>query len=128
MPRELERHVIPACQIQGKGDEPVVFTEDPQRLLSLDQSEEVVRHCLPIEEVVHTQQEVPGNSEDHTSRVCAALLHDAVRQPREERPARPTLRTDLDTCGTFLPLSLRYKPGRQFLPFCVPTAKPQPPP
>lgn len=79
MPRELERHVIPACQIQGKGDEPVVFTEDPQRLLSLDQSEEVVRHCLPIEEVVHTQQEVPGNSEDHTSRVCAALLHNAVR-------------------------------------------------
>lgn len=49
-----------SCQIQGKGDEPVVFTENAQRLLSLDQSEEVVRHCLPIEEVVHTQEKVPA--------------------------------------------------------------------
>lgn len=33
----------------------MVFTENPQRLLSLDQGEEVIRHCLAIEEIVYTQ-------------------------------------------------------------------------
>lgn len=79
--------MIHTCEIQGKGNEPVVFTENPQRLLSLDQSEEVVCHCLTIEEVVYTQEEVP-----EMIRQCqgsaADLLHEAIRQPPRERAAR----------------------------------------
>lgn len=37
----------------------MVFTENPQRLLSLDQSEEIIRHCFAIEEIIYTQQKVP---------------------------------------------------------------------
>ena len=37
----------------------MVFTENPQRLLSLDQSEEVICHCFTIEEIIYTQQKVP---------------------------------------------------------------------
>lgn len=47
------------CEVEGKGDEAVVFAEDAKRLLPLHQCEEVIRHSLTIEEVVHTQQEVP---------------------------------------------------------------------
>lgn len=47
------------CEVEGKGDEAVVFAEDAQRLFPLHQREEVIRHCLTVEEVVHTQQEVP---------------------------------------------------------------------
>ena len=47
------------CEVQGEGDEAVVFAEDAERLLPLHQCEEVVRHGLTIEEVVHAQQEVP---------------------------------------------------------------------
>jgi len=43
----------------------MVFAEDAQRLLPLDQAEEVVRHCLTVEEVVDAQQEVPGFEELH---------------------------------------------------------------
>ncbi len=47
------------CEVEGKGDEAVVFAEDAERLLSLYQCEEVICHGLTIEEVVHTKQEVP---------------------------------------------------------------------
>lgn len=81
--------LIHTRQIQGEGDEPVVFTENPQRLLSLDQSEEVVGHCLAVEEVVHTQEEVPGDRGNTVPGALSAPLHDAVRQPREERAVGP---------------------------------------
>lgn len=48
------------CEVEGKGDKAVVFAEDAERLLPLHQREEVIRHRLTIEEVVHTQQEVPA--------------------------------------------------------------------
>jgi hypothetical protein len=38
----------------------VVFTKNPQRLLSLDQSEEVISHCLTVEEIVNTQEKIPA--------------------------------------------------------------------
>lgn len=47
------------CEVEGEGDEAVVFAEDAKRLLPLHQREEVVCDGLTIEEVVHTQQEVP---------------------------------------------------------------------
>lgn len=47
------------CEVEGKGDKAVVFAEDAERLLPLHQCEEVICHGLTIEEVVHTQQEVP---------------------------------------------------------------------
>lgn len=47
------------CEVEGKGDKAVVFAEDAKRLLPLHQSKEVICHRLTIEEVVHTQQEVP---------------------------------------------------------------------
>lgn len=50
---------VRTCEVEGKGDEAVVFAEDAQRLLPLHQREEVIRHRLTVEEVVHTQQEVP---------------------------------------------------------------------
>lgn len=37
----------------------MVFAEDAERFLSLHQREEVICDRLTIEEVVHTQQEVP---------------------------------------------------------------------
>lgn len=37
----------------------MVFAEDAKRLLPLNQCEEIICHGLTIEEVVHTQQEVP---------------------------------------------------------------------
>lgn len=48
------------CEVEGKGDKTVVFAEDAKWLLSLYQCEEVICHCLSIEEVIHTQQEVPA--------------------------------------------------------------------
>lgn len=42
-------------QVESEGDESVVFAENPQRLFSLDQSEEVIRHGFAIEEVIYTQ-------------------------------------------------------------------------
>lgn len=95
----------------------MVFTENAQRLLSLDQSEEVVCHCLPVEEVVHTQEEVPGNNENTVPGECMWL---SSMTAREERTACSSLRADLDVCGTFCSLSLCYKSGCQSLPFCVP--------
>lgn len=50
---------ICTCEVEGKGDEAVVFAEDAQWLLPLHQREEVICHRLTVEEVVHTQQEVP---------------------------------------------------------------------
>ena len=38
----------------------MVFAEDAQRLLPLDQAEEVVCDRLSVEEVIDAQQEVPG--------------------------------------------------------------------
>lgn len=38
----------------------MVFAEDAKRLFSLHQREEVIGYGLPVEEVVHTQQEVPA--------------------------------------------------------------------
>lgn len=42
-------------QVESKRNEPVVFAENPQRLLSLDQSEEIIRHCFAVEEIIYTQ-------------------------------------------------------------------------
>lgn len=50
------------CEVEGEGDEAVVFAEDAQRLLPLHQREEVIRHRLAVEEVVDAQQEVPARS------------------------------------------------------------------
>lgn len=47
------------CEVEGKGDKAMVFAEDAKRLLPLHQWEEVICHSFTIEEVVHTQQEVP---------------------------------------------------------------------
>lgn len=47
------------CEIEGKGNEAVVFAQDAKRLLSLHQCKEVICHSLSIEEVVDTQQKVP---------------------------------------------------------------------
>lgn len=47
------------CEVEGKGDKAVVFAEDAKWFLSLHQCEEVICHSLTIEEIVHTQQEVP---------------------------------------------------------------------
>lgn len=41
----------------------MVFAEDAKRLLPLHQREKVIRHSLTIEEVVHTQKEVPVGAE-----------------------------------------------------------------
>lgn len=47
------------CEVEGEGDEAMVFAEDAKRLLPLHQCEEVICHRFTVEEVVHTQQEVP---------------------------------------------------------------------
>lgn len=47
------------CEVKRKGDKTVVFAEDAERLLSLHQCEEVIRHGLAVKKVVHAQQEVP---------------------------------------------------------------------
>lgn len=60
--------VVPTCQVEGKGNEAMIFAEDPQGLLSLHQGEEIICHSLPVEEVVHTQQEVPGEDRNFVSR------------------------------------------------------------
>lgn len=56
---QFESASVCTCEVEGKGDEAVVFAEDAKRLLPLHQREEVICHGLTIEEVVHTQQEVP---------------------------------------------------------------------
>lgn len=48
------------CQVEGEGYEPVVANEELQLLLPLNKRGEVICHRLSIEEVVHTQEEVPG--------------------------------------------------------------------
>ena len=53
-------------EVEGEGDEAVVLAEDAQRHLTLHQREEVVRHRLTIEEVVHAQQEVPSRQRGKT--------------------------------------------------------------
>lgn len=58
------------CEVEGKGDEAVVFAEDAQRLLPLHQCEEVIRHRLTVEEVVYTQQEVPTGKKVFVLSVC----------------------------------------------------------
>lgn len=55
-------------KIEGERDEAMVFAENPQRLLPLHQREEVIGHRLTVEEVVHTQQEVP-NTHVHMHRL-----------------------------------------------------------
>lgn len=44
----------------------MVSAEDPQRLLPLHQSEEVISHRLPIEEIIHTQEKVPVRETRHS--------------------------------------------------------------
>lgn len=108
---ELGKHTIHTCEIQGKGNEPVVFTENSQGLLSLDQSEEVIRHCLAIEEVVYTQKEVPGNDEKAVSGNCVQPSSTSS-QKTSKREQPTTLRTDLEIYGTFyftLPLLQTWK-------------------
>lgn len=112
MPRgELGKHTIHTCEIQGKGNEPVVFTENSQGLLSLDQSEEVIRHCLAIEEVVYTQKKVPGNDEKAVPGNCVQPSSMGCQKaPKGEQPT--TLRADLEIYGTFyftLPLLQTWK-------------------
>lgn len=73
-------------EVEGKGDEAMVFAQDAKRLLPLHQREEVIRHSLTIEEVVHTQQEVPegwsrSTHTTHTTLMTASLgakTHDIV--------------------------------------------------
>lgn len=112
MPRgELGKHMIHTCKVQGKGNEPVVFTENSQGLLSLDQSEEVIRHCLAIEEVVYTQKKVPGNDEKAVPGNCVQPSSmSRQKAPKREQPT--TLRADLEIYGTFyftLPLLQTWK-------------------
>lgn len=78
--------MIHTCEIQGKGNEPVVFTENPQRLLSLDQSEEVICHCLTIEEIVYTQEKVPGNDKKTMPGECCSLLQKAPKREYSPPP------------------------------------------
>lgn len=66
--------VVPTCQVEGKGDEAMVFAEDPQGLLPLHQGEEIICHRLTIEEIVHTQQEVPGEGGNLVSMSPKRLL------------------------------------------------------
>lgn len=53
--QELVSHSMHTYQVESKGNEPVVFAKNPQRLLSLDQSEEIIRHCFTVEEIIYTQ-------------------------------------------------------------------------
>lgn len=66
--------LVPTCQVEGKGDEAMVFAEDPQGLLPLHQGEEIICHRLAIEEIVHTQQEVPGEGGNLVSMSPKTLL------------------------------------------------------
>lgn len=50
---------LSTCEVEREGDEAVVFAEDAKGFLPLNQCEEIICHGLTIEEVVHTQQEVP---------------------------------------------------------------------
>lgn len=52
----------------------MVFAEDPQGLLPLHQGEEIICHCLAVEEVVHTEQEVPEEGGNFVSRSPKRLL------------------------------------------------------
>lgn len=54
----LKGHMI-TCQVESKGDETMITRQELQRLLPLNQSSEVVGQGLAIEEVVHTDQEIP---------------------------------------------------------------------
>lgn len=42
----------------------MVFAENSQGLLSLNQGEEIICHSLTIEKVVYAEQEVPVNDAD----------------------------------------------------------------
>lgn len=75
------------CEVEGKGDEAVVFAEDAKRLLPLHQCEEVISHGLTIEEVVHTQQEVPagqrGATNVHISQLSDSAVHSVCLQKNQ---------------------------------------------
>lgn len=60
---ERRERVAPTCQVEGKGDEAVVASQELQRLLPLHQRPKVIGHRLPVEEVVDANQEVPGGKE-----------------------------------------------------------------
>lgn len=55
----------------------MIFAKDSQGLLSLHQSEEVICDSLTIEEVVDTEQKIPGNR-------CTLLL-DRNHHPSTEK-------------------------------------------
>lgn len=59
----------PTCQVECEGDEAVVASQELQRLLPLHQRPEVIGHCLPVEEVVDTNQEVPGGRKEEYASV-----------------------------------------------------------
>ena len=70
-------------EVEREGDEAMVFAEDAQRLLPLDQAEEVVRDRLSVEEVVDAQQEVPGGDRGgvkQTNRLVSRSVHCAQRE------------------------------------------------
>lgn len=60
----------------------MVFAEDAERLLPLHQCEEVVCHGLTIEEVVHTQEEVPAWGEGNV--LTASSLRQTFSMPAEK--------------------------------------------
>lgn len=67
------------CQVEGEGDEPVVADEELQLLLPLNKCREVIRHRLPVEEVVHAQQEVPAmQSHELAVSHCSPLKYDRI--------------------------------------------------
>lgn len=62
-------------QVEGERDEAVIASQELQRLLPLHQRPEVIGHRLPVEEVVDTNQEVPGgNTRRRRSQESASLL------------------------------------------------------
>lgn len=59
------------CQVQGKGDEAVIASQELKRFFSLHQGPKVICYSFTIKEVVHTNQEVP----EEEKIVCIKLYH-----------------------------------------------------
>lgn len=55
------------CEVEGEGNESMIFAEDAERFFSLYQREKVIRHRLSVEEVVHAQQKVPAGLKEKSS-------------------------------------------------------------
>lgn len=58
------RSSVCTYDIEGEGNEAMVSAQDTERLLPLDQREEVICHRLTVEEVVDAKKKVPVRIKD----------------------------------------------------------------